>query len=118
MQNDELESMVKMTLYEASYLIEKKEALWIWGIVKEAISIFAQNCKDMSNDINSQIKETAEMHIFHWRWMKLDLTSMPKLCNELIYEDFDVFQDLLEFYMSETTVFSMGKNYNICTDPQ
>jgi len=117
-QNDELESMVK-TSYEICYLLARKTKPFSDGeIVKEALSIFAQNCndknmktkadnislsrntvarrvEDMSNDINSQITETiAKCKYFSLALDETcDLTSMSQLAIfvRCIDEDFNIF---------------------------
>jgi len=133
-QNDELESMMK-TSYEICYLLARKNKPFSDGeIVKEALSIFAQNCndknvktkadnislsrntvarrvEDMSNDINSQITETiAKCKYFSLALDETcDLTCMSQLAIfvRCIDEDFNIFQDLLELCQLETTSTGM-----------
>jgi len=127
---NKLESMVK-TSYEICYLLARKNKPFSDGeIVKEALSIFAQNCnnknvktkadnislsrntvarrvEDMSIDINSQITETiAKCKYFSLALDETcDLTSMSQLAIfvRCIDEDFNIFQDLLELCQLETT---------------
>lgn len=130
----DLESMVK-TSYEISLLLARKKKPFSDGeIVKEALSIFAQNCNDknvkmkadnvslsrntitrrveeMSGDISSQIMDT----VSNCKYFSLaldetcDLTGMSQLAIFVrsVDENYNILQDLLELCQLETTCTGM-----------
>lgn len=134
-RHDELESMVK-TSYEISLLLAKKKKSFSDGeIVKEALTIFAQNCDDkhvktkadsvslsrhtvtrrveeMAVDINKQIQEI----VTKCKYFSLaldetcDLTSRSQLAIfvRCVDENWNVLQDLLEVCELEST--TQGKD--------
>lgn len=132
--SNDLESMVK-TSYEISLLLARKKKPFSDGeIVKEALSIFAQNCNDknvkmkadnvslsrntitrrveeMSGDISSQIMDT----VSNCKYFSLaldetcDLTGMSQLAIFVrsVDENYNILQDLLELCQLETTCTGM-----------
>lgn len=134
-RHNELESMVKAS-YEISLLLAKKKKPFSDGeIVKEALTIFAQNCDDknvkaeaesislsrhtvtrrveeMAVDISGQIQEI----VTKCKYFSLaldetcDLTSSSQLAIfvQCVDEHWNVLQDLLEFCQLETT--TQGKD--------
>jgi hypothetical protein len=134
-RHDELESMVK-TSYEISLLLAKKKKSFSDGeIVKEALTIFAQNCDDkhikakadsislsrhtvtrrveqMAVDINEQIQEIiAKCKYFSLALDETcDLTSRSQLAIfvRCVDENWNVLQDLLEVCQLEST--TQGKD--------